>query len=84
MEWSDYDSGVFFDEVMKPNAQPRAVAEELCSYLGSLSKDEILLRKSSSERCIAEMGVSLLIVIGLSILFQDLYLLMSGLPLKKD
>jgi len=58
MEWSDYDSGVFFDEVMKPNAQPRAVAEELCSYLGSLSKDEILLRKSSSERCIAEMGVS--------------------------
>lgn len=58
MEWNDYDSGVFFDEVMKPNAQPRAVAEELCRYLKSLSKDEILLRKTASERCIAEMGVS--------------------------
>ena len=58
MEWNDYDSGVFFDEVMKPNAQPRVVAKELCRYLKSLTKDEILLRKSASERCIAEMGVS--------------------------
>ena len=58
MEWSDYDSGVFFDEVMKPNAQPRVVAKELCRYLKTLSEDEILQRKTASERCITEMGVS--------------------------
>ena len=58
MEWNDYDSGVFYDEVMEPNAQPRPVAKELYHYLKSLTKDEIRLRKTASERCIEEMGVS--------------------------
>jgi len=58
MEWNDYNSGVFFDEVMESNTQPRAVAKELFNYLKSLSTDEVMARKKASERCIEEMGVS--------------------------
>lgn len=58
MEWSNYKSGKFFDEVMETNARPRTVAKELYNYLKSLKKDEIMARKIASERCIEEMGVS--------------------------
>ena len=58
MEWNDYDSGVFFDEVMESSSQPRTVAKELHNYLKSLSSDEVMARKKASERCIEEMGVS--------------------------
>ena len=58
MEWNDYNSGVFFDEVMESNTQPRAVAKELFNYLKSLTNDEVMARKKASERCIEEMGVS--------------------------
>ncbi len=58
MEWNDYNSGVFYDEVMESNSQPRTVAKELCDYLKSLDKDEIMARKKASEQCIEEMGVS--------------------------
>ncbi|WP_299875471.1 circularly permuted type 2 ATP-grasp protein [uncultured Cocleimonas sp.] len=58
MEWNDYNSGVFFDEVMETNSQPRAVAKELYKYLKSLDNKEVMARKQASERCIKEMGVS--------------------------
>lgn len=58
MKWNNYNSGVFFDEVMKSNSQPRAVAKELYKYLESLKKEEVMSRKRASEICIEEMGVS--------------------------
>ena len=58
MKWSTYDPTPFFDEVLEKNAKPRPVAKHLFKYLKSLEQNELQARKSASQLCIEEMGVS--------------------------
>lgn len=54
----DYDSGVFFDELIDDSGAPRQSAKQLFKYLESLSKEELEKRKLTAEATVQEMGIS--------------------------
>lgn len=58
MDWKQYDTQDFFDELITPQGNPRAPARRLVSYLDSLSREEIETRRQMAEATIQEMGVS--------------------------
>lgn len=58
INWKDYSSGDFFDEVMSSPGNARKPAKKLVSYLKSLSEEDISTRKLAAESTIKEMGVS--------------------------
>ncbi len=56
--WKDYDSGIFYDELMSSPGNARKPARKIVSYLRSLSEEDIASRKLAAESTIKEMGVS--------------------------
>ncbi|MGX9419335.1 circularly permuted type 2 ATP-grasp protein [Vibrio sp. RC27] len=54
----DYDSKVFFDELIDSSQVPRKSAKQLFKYLESLSKEELEKRKLTAEATVQEMGIS--------------------------
>lgn len=58
MNWKDYSSGDFFDELMSSPGNPRRPAKKLISHLKNLSEEDITARKQAAESTIKEMGVS--------------------------
>lgn len=56
--WDKYDSGIFYDELLKTHGLPRPPAQQLVDYLKTLSKDDIANVKVAAEATIKEMGVS--------------------------
>ena len=56
--WNEYDSGMFYDELISSPGNARAPARKLISYLKSLSEEDINTRKLAAELTIREMGVS--------------------------
>lgn len=58
MDWKQYDTQDFFDELITPQGNPRAPARRLVSYLDSLSREEIETRRQMADATIQEMGVS--------------------------
>ncbi|NLQ17659.1 circularly permuted type 2 ATP-grasp protein [Marinomonas sp. M1K-6] len=55
---SQYQSSIFFDELIDNNGAPRAPAAQLLGYLDSLSEDELEKRRLTAEATIQEMGIS--------------------------
>ncbi|MDO3384096.1 circularly permuted type 2 ATP-grasp protein [Gilvimarinus algae] len=58
IDWRDYDSGEFYDELISSPGHPRKVSRQLAKYLASLTGDDIAERKLSAELAIKTMGIS--------------------------
>jgi len=58
MNWKDYSSGEFFDELMSSPGNARKPAKKLVSQFKALSEEDIASRKLAAESTIKEMGVS--------------------------
>lgn len=58
IDWSNYSSDKFYDELINSNGNARKQAKKLVSLMRSLSEDDIASRKQSAESTIKEMGVS--------------------------
>ena len=58
IDWTEYSTGNFYDELIADDCSPREPATRLINYLASLSTAEINKRKEMAESTIQEMGVS--------------------------
>lgn len=58
IDWNEYSTGNFYDELIADDRVPREPATRLVNYLGSMSTAEINKRKKMAESTIQEMGVS--------------------------
>lgn len=58
INWSEYDSSGFFDELMSSPGNARKPARRLVSYLRSLSDDHVEARRQAAEATVKEMGVT--------------------------
>ncbi|WP_191600797.1 circularly permuted type 2 ATP-grasp protein [Marinomonas algicola] len=58
INWKEYDSNNFFDELINEKQEPRAPSKKLVNYLSSLEGDELEKRRLLAEATIQEMGVS--------------------------
>ncbi|MFT2110148.1 circularly permuted type 2 ATP-grasp protein [Marinomonas sp. 2405UD68-3] len=58
INWKDYDSNNFFDELITEEKSPRVPSEKLVNYLSSLDVEELEKRRLMAEATIQEMGVS--------------------------
>lgn len=58
IKWDDYPSKNFYDELLEKPGKIRPAAEKLCSYLSSLSDQELKERKDASELAILVMGIT--------------------------
>ena len=58
LDWSDYDPGVHFDELLEDDGSPRPPAAQLIEHLQSLDESELEARRQMAEATIQEMGVS--------------------------
>ncbi len=58
IDWKQYDSGGFFDELISSPGNARTPARKLANYLASLDEEELEKRRLMAEATIQEMGVS--------------------------
>ncbi len=58
IDWKQYNSGDFYDELISSPGYARAPARALISYLRSLSDRELLARMEAAELAILEMGIT--------------------------
>lgn len=58
IDWTQYDPGDYYDELICAPGKAREPARRLVHYLGSLSAEEIEARRITAEATIQEMGVS--------------------------
>ena len=58
IDWRDYQSGEFYDELISSPGNPRRAARVLAKHLASLTSDDIAERKLSAELAIKTMGIS--------------------------
>src|SRR5579885_3649148 len=58
IDWNNYRTGRFFDELIDSRGRPRPDARVLAAYLSSLSAAEIKARKAAAELAIRVMGVT--------------------------
>jgi uncharacterized circularly permuted ATP-grasp superfamily protein len=58
MDWTNYGSPQFFDELIDENGQPRPAAASLIEYLDSLDADELRARIQAAELQIQSMGIT--------------------------
>ncbi len=58
IDWKQYDTGGFFDELVSSTGNPRAPARKLANYLAGLDPEELEKRRQMAEATIQEMGVS--------------------------
>ncbi|RTE64294.1 circularly permuted type 2 ATP-grasp protein [Amphritea opalescens] len=58
IDWTEYSTGNFYDELIADDHVAREPATRLVNYLGSMSTAEINKRKKMAESTIQEMGVS--------------------------
>jgi uncharacterized circularly permuted ATP-grasp superfamily protein len=58
IDWKQYDSGGFFDELISSPGNARTPARKLANYLASLDDEELEKRRLMAEATIQEMGVS--------------------------
>ncbi|UJJ31426.1 circularly permuted type 2 ATP-grasp protein [Halopseudomonas maritima] len=58
VNWDDYTSKGFYDELIKAPGQPRAEAELLCQYLADLDARELNEHKTAAEVAIQLMGIT--------------------------
>ncbi|MCP8898912.1 circularly permuted type 2 ATP-grasp protein [Gilvimarinus xylanilyticus] len=58
INWREYDSGEFYDELISSPGNPRKVARQLAKHLAGLTHEEIAAGKHSAELAIKTMGIS--------------------------
>jgi uncharacterized circularly permuted ATP-grasp superfamily protein len=58
IDWSQYDPGLFFDELIDKKGVPTAPAKGLIDHLQSLGDEELESRRQLAEATIQEMGIS--------------------------
>lgn len=58
VEWRDYDSKHFFDELLDASGMPRAGAEQLLGYLAAFSQKDLAERRLAADLAIKVMGVT--------------------------
>jgi uncharacterized circularly permuted ATP-grasp superfamily protein len=58
IDWKNYESPGFYDEIISSPGNARVAAKRLVSYLGSLTDDEVRERRASAEVTIQKMGVT--------------------------
>lgn len=58
VEWREYNSKPFFDELLDANGQPRPGAAHLIEYLAALSPKELAERQLAADLAIKIMGVT--------------------------
>lgn len=58
IDWKNYRTGNFYDELITATGRPRKPARELVKHLRSLSWQELQARKASAELAIKTMGIT--------------------------
>ena len=58
INWSEYDPGGGWDELLSAAGTPRPHASQLTRYLSSLSPSQLSRRQQAAERAILEMGIT--------------------------
>jgi len=58
IDWSAYQSGEFYDELLSDRGHPRRPATRLVRYLAGLGNEELDTRKHMADAAIQEMGIS--------------------------
>jgi uncharacterized circularly permuted ATP-grasp superfamily protein len=58
VNFSGYQTGGFYDEMFLPSGEPRPDARLLVETIESLSDGELLVRQSSAERLLLQMGIT--------------------------
>lgn len=58
IDWSQYDPGHAWDELLSGPGRPRPHARELTRYLSSLTPNGLGRRQQAAERAIMEMGIT--------------------------
>ncbi|WP_166424819.1 circularly permuted type 2 ATP-grasp protein [Paraglaciecola sp. 20A4] len=58
IDWNKYDTGPFYDELVKNPGEPRAYAKDLCEYIQDLSDAELQEYKAAAESAIKVMGIT--------------------------
>ncbi len=58
IDWSEYSSEGFFDELISSPGRARKPSQRLVSYLKSLSDEEVEARRQAAEATVKEMGVT--------------------------
>ncbi len=58
IDWSSYNSGGFFDELVAAKGVARPAARPVTEYLATLGIPQLLERQRDAERVIVEMGIT--------------------------
>lgn len=58
IDWSQYDSGAFYDELISSPGQARSAARGIVAYLRKLTEKRLRARQNSVDLAIQEMGIS--------------------------
>ncbi len=58
IDWSAYDPGAFYDEIISSPGNARAAARGLVSYTRKMSIKHLLSRQQAADLAIQEMGIS--------------------------
>jgi uncharacterized circularly permuted ATP-grasp superfamily protein len=58
IDWTGYDPGDFYDEMISTPGYARTAARRVASYLRSLSTEEVRARQHAAEAAIVEMGIT--------------------------
>ncbi len=58
VNWKEYDTGKFFDELMQSGGKARGYSKPLVDYFATLSPEELETRKAVAELSIKEMGIT--------------------------
>ncbi|MEQ8486189.1 MAG: circularly permuted type 2 ATP-grasp protein [Pseudomonadales bacterium] len=64
IDWSEYRTEGFWDELITPKGRARTGAGNLCRVLGHLSNEEIGERKTAAELAIRAMGITFTVYTG--------------------
>jgi uncharacterized circularly permuted ATP-grasp superfamily protein len=58
IDWSQYQAGDFFDEMITPKGGARRASQRVVKHLGQLSREELESRRVAAESTVRDMGVS--------------------------
>jgi uncharacterized circularly permuted ATP-grasp superfamily protein len=58
MDWKDYNAHDFYDELIKPDGEPRDAAAKVANYIARLSNKQIRSRQTAAEKALIEMGIT--------------------------
>ena len=58
VNWKEYDTGIFFDELVQADGEARPYAKSMVDYIAAQGKEELETRKAVAELSIKEMGIT--------------------------